>query len=452
MAGIEFRDPPDVEARAAALEVEIARTLVRAPSLPVELPAFDLTLLGVAPGAQHVDLVLGKSEPIAHLRITRSDDPTAAVEVDVVEVNGAAARFGKHLDKMARRLRPAISLEKWRRANRTARELAALPVGVPLAFYRQIVPGVDGQALVRVGFRCNQNCGICWQDRQWGTYGPEQILLWVEDLRNAGAHSLIISGGEPTLDPDLQAYIERAREVGFRNVTLETNAILFAKGRHAERLRSAGLSDCFVSLHSGDAATSDLITRAPGTFERTVAGIKALLDAAVPVRLNCVLTAEGIDHLESVPALVAGEFAGHPHFKGLMLSQPSDPFDPALIPSIVPEPSRLRQVLYRVIDRAFDLGISISGLDGPCGPPLCAFGADPRITDLAPASERLSGRTFLPACDACAVREACFGARNADVDLFAEACVAPLADRPARQRAPLPDRLTPARRSAKTET
>ncbi len=438
MAGAVFRDPPDFDAKVAALRLEIARALVKAPTLPIELRAFDLTLLSVEADRNAIDLVLGKGSPIAKLRLERAPIELAndastvrrAVEVTIIEVHPDAKRFQRQLESMATRLRAAITTDKWRWAREPARLLAEMPVGVPFAFYRQIVPGVGEHGLVRTGFNCNQNCGICWQDRDWGRFGPEQTLTWIEDLYAAGARRLIISGGEPTLDSKLESYIRHARELGFRGVTLETNAIQFSKPGLAVRLRDAGLSDCFVSLHSGDAETSDAITRAPGTFGRTVAGIQALLAAEVPVRINCVMTREGIDHLEGVPDFIHATFGAHPFLHGLMLSQPTDPYDRALLPSILPEPGRLRTVLRAVIDRAFALGIPVSGLDGPCGPPLCAFGADRRITALTPISEHLDGRTYLAACEHCAVRAACFGVRVADVQLYGEACASPLASTP----------------------
>ena len=440
MAGASFRDPAGLDQQVAALQLEIARTLVNAPALPIELRAFDLTLLAVAAERSAIDLVLGKSAPLAKVRIERASTPSdagdgpsarlAATAITIIDLHPDAKRFQPALLSIRRRLLAAISVGKLERALVHARELANIPVGVPLAFYRQLVPGVHDQALVRTGFNCNQDCGMCWQDRTWGRFGPEQVLTWIEDLRAAGARQLIISGGEPTLDGKLDAYIARARAIGFQTVTLETNAIRFAKPGFAERLREAGLTSAFVSLHSGDAATSDAITRAPGTFVRTVAGIKGLLAASVPVRLNCVMTREGIEHLAGVPDFIHAAFGSHPALQGLMLSQPTDPFDRSLLPTIVPEPDRLRAVLPGVIDRAFALGIEVSGLDGPCGPPLCAFGADRRITALAPISEQLAGRTYLAACAACAVRKACFGVRVADVDLYGDRCVRPLATSP----------------------
>jgi MoaA/NifB/PqqE/SkfB family radical SAM enzyme len=445
MAHATFRDPAGLDAEIAALQLDVARALLNAPSLPVEFPAFNLSLLSVAADRASIDLVMGKRSPVAKLRLVRAAADQAvlagtenglptrrpAVEVTVVALHPDCSRFQRQLLSMQERLRAAITVEKWDLARIPAKRLALIPVGVPLPFYRQLVPGIGGQGLVRTGFNCNQDCGICWQDRTWGRFGSEQVLTWIEDLYTGGARRLIISGGEPTLDVQLESYIRRACELGFNTVTLETNAIQFSKPGLAERLRDAGLTDCFVSLHSGDAKTSDAITRAPGTFTRTVAGIKALLAAAVPVRLNCVMTREGIDHLEGVPDFVHAELGAHPHLNGLMLSQPTDPYDRSLLPKILPEPDRLRAVLSAVIERAFALGVPVSGLDGPCGPPLCAFGADRRITALTPITEHLEGRTYLAACAGCAVRNACFGVRVADVELYGDACVRPLAVPPA---------------------
>jgi hypothetical protein len=260
-------------------------------------------------------------------------------------------------------------------------------------------------------------------------------VIWIEDLHRAGARHLIFSGGEPTLDPQLDRYVRHARALGYETVTLETNAVQLAKPGAAARLREAGLTAAFVSLHSGDAATSDAITRAPGTHARTVKGTLALLEADVTVSLNCVLTREGLAHLAGLPDFVHATFGAHPRLEGLMLSQPTDPFDHALLPGILPEPAALRAALRETIDRAFALGIAVRGLDGPCGPPLCAFGADPRLARLAPVPEALDGRVYPPACAGCAVRRACFGVRVADHAMFGDACVEPLAVAPEAQAA-----------------
>jgi uncharacterized Fe-S cluster-containing radical SAM superfamily protein len=441
--GNPFRDPPSADAEAADLQREIAQILVRAPSLPVELPAFQLTLLGVETDGKVIDLIIGKSSPIARLRLRQAGAGAPAeglltlrpkparpriVSVAVEEIHADTHRFRAELDAMASRIGAAIPSERWSAALAVAKRLRRLPAGLPLEHFRQLVPGVTRPlGLVRTGFACNQDCGLCWQGRDWGRFDAAQVLTWIEDLHAAGARYLIISGGEPTLDPEIERYLERSRELGFTGVSLETNAIQMAKPGFTERLRKAGLTDALVSLHAGDAEASDAVTRAPGTFVRTVKGIQSLLAEGVTVTLNCVITQEVLEHLATLPDFIHDAFGAHRRLESLMLSLPADPFDRALLPDLIPDPVRLRAILGPTIDRAIALGIAVRGLDGPCGPQLCAYGADPRVTRLEPVRhDELHFRRQLPACEGCAVRHACRGPRNVQVERYGDACVAPI--------------------------
>lgn len=429
-----FRDPEPPETAARALRLRIAHALVRAPALPVEIPAVGLRLLDIDADRRGIELRFGLDDPMAAVRLEEGPERPFPLQASVRMLVLAAHRYKAALEAIADRLRGAIDADRWAQARDAAALLRRLPSPVPLGFHRQLVQGVDeptGQ--VRTGFGCNQDCGICWQGRDWGTYGSEQIHTWIEDLFNAGARKLIISGGEPTLDPALEEYVRRARSLGFTGITLETNAMLLGKPDRAERLRAAGLADAFVSFHSADAATSDAVTRAPGTFVKTVRGIEALLQAGVPVFLNTVMTAEGIDHLHEMPDFIHERFGRYGNLlRRWMLSYPTAAFSPELNASIVPSPTHLREVLRATIDRAFALGLEPKGLDGPCGPALCAFDADPRITALTQVPGPVEFREHVPACESCAVRSACFGVRSLDVALFGPDCVFPIAVAPLR--------------------
>ena len=434
--GAGFRDPPSLEPEALALRREIAAVLVRAPTLPVDLPAFRMRLVDVRAEKRAVALLVGWEQPVAALRITARKGEGGvvllgrgtAVEVAVEVLHESAGRHREVLDAMARRMREAITIAQRDKAFELAERLRALPVGVPMEHYRQLVPGdLFASGLVRVGFGCNQDCGLCWQDRDWGRFPPEQVLGWIEDLRAQGARRLIISGGEPMLDRALDRYIQRAKELTYEKVMIETNAIQCAKPGLAERLRDAGLDLAFVSLHSGDPEVSDGITRAPGTHARTVLGVHALMEAGVPVKFNAVMTGEGLDHLAGLPDFLHAEFARHEVPLRLMLSYPTEPWDETLFAAILPEPEKLRRELRKTLDRCFDLGVLVDGLDGPCGPPLCAHGADRRVVSLETVREALPFRRYLPVCEGCAVRSACFGVRTHDVSLYGDRCASPLA-------------------------
>jgi uncharacterized Fe-S cluster-containing radical SAM superfamily protein len=437
-----FRDPTPGGDAAPALRLELASALLGVAAVPSDLPEHRLTLLDVEGSRSGVGLILGKSDPIGRIRIQSRRNVgglvqpllgRSFVDIDVEPMISELGRFQADFEGLAKKLRTTVTAEMWAGLMEPARRLGALPSSVPMAYFRQIVPGAaTAQGLVRTGFNCNQDCGICWQGRDWGRYEGSQTLTWIEDLAKAGARTLNISGGEPTLDGRLEEYIRHARSLGFHAVTLETNAIQFARRDLAPTLRDAGLTDCFVSLHSGDPAISDAITRAPGTHAKTVQGIQALLTAGVPVQLNSVMTRDGLESVGDLPDFIHDTFGQHPKLRGLMLSQPAQPYDLALLPSILPEPARVRTVLRRTIDRAFAVGLRLIGLEGAGGPPLCAFGADPRLVSLRPVTERLTERVWLTACDQCVVRHACFGVRIGDVKAFGDACVEPILTPPTR--------------------
>lgn len=427
--GVVFRDPPPPVAEARALELDIARELFGANELPIFLPAFQVYLnaIGVDGGAFVLRIGSDRVSHLALMRLERASAPDAPIEVEISQRAARSPRLDRLLAVLAERLRRGIGPERWAAAKARARRLKALPVDVPLEALRQVIAGVSPPAgLVRTGFRCNQDCGLCWQGRDWGNHGPEQVRTWIQDLARGGVRTLTISGGEPTLDPDLPSYVELARDLGFTCVQLETNAIQAARQGVAARLFEAGVTEALVSLHSPDPAVSDAITRAPGTHARTIQGVRALLEAGVKVRFNAVMTAEGLHTLPELPDYLREQFGHHPRLLGLTISYPGLPFDQKLIPTIVPPPEAVRAALLPTIRRASELGIDLRGLSGPCGVPLCAVDADPRVFDVGREAPPVPFRKHLPACDTCAVRGACYGVRHEEVALYGDRCVRPI--------------------------
>ena len=422
-----FRDPPPPEAPVAVLERELARVLVRAPTLPIDLPVFELTLRAITPTRDGVELVLGRrGDRLATVSLAWSEADGALTTGLRWEGPSRSARDRQGLPVLMQRLRAGITVERWADACKLREQILAVPRNLPVEAFRMLVPGSRvREGLVRTGFDCNQDCGLCWQGRDWGRVGPEQILAWIEDLHAAGAERLVISGGEPTLDRDLPRYLVRARELGFACTTLETNALRMAKDGYARTLRDSGLERAFVSLHSADASVSDAVTRAPGTHARTLVGIDALLEAGVSVALNAVMTSETVPTLGGLPDFVHERFGGHPLLEMLVISDIGAAFDDRLLPDLVPQPELARAALSLTIERALALGLEVNGPGSPCGPPLCMFGADERVVRLDAVAEPVPFREFARACDGCALKHACFGVRPIQLALFGERCVQP---------------------------
>lgn len=63
-------------------------------------------------------------------------------------------------------------------------------------YFRQARPR---ELIIRLGFRCNQDCWFCWQGRKWPEPPAEYYHRWLEEAAAAGHRFVTFSGGEPTI-------------------------------------------------------------------------------------------------------------------------------------------------------------------------------------------------------------------------------------------------------------
>ncbi len=287
------------------------------------------------------------------------------------------------------------------------------------------------EALIRVGFRCNQDCGFCWQGREWPGPPREVLERWVDEMAAAGVRELMISGGEPTVYQELLDLVRRARAAGLQP-WLQTNAIRMAKPDFAQSLVDAGVDGLSVSYHAGDAELSDLLTRAPGTHVRTEAGIRASMRAGLRIGLNCVVGRRNLPHLPATAARIVAEFLPLAS-SGLAVSfsNPSEAYDPA-----DGDPVALDEVagpLSSAVRILIGAGIPVQAV-GSCGFPPCVLRDVPEMVVPLPldglAPEHFASRRKPDACAPCALRDACVGPRDRDVRNFGSRGLVPFAERP----------------------
>ncbi|MBU6281852.1 GTP 3',8-cyclase MoaA [bacterium] len=144
--------------------------------------------------------------------------------------------------------------------------------------------------------RCNLRCIYCMPET--GTahaepsdaLGCDEIERIVVAAAGIGFRKVRLTGGEPTLRPDLLEIVERiARVPGIDDVAMTTNGILLPG--LATALRRAGLRRVNVHLDSLDPERVARVMRR-GTLERILAGIEAAERAGFhPVKVNTVVVA-----------------------------------------------------------------------------------------------------------------------------------------------------------------
>src|SRR6202453_649040 len=95
--------------------------------------------------------------------------------------------------------------------------------------------------------RCNLDCGYCNEyDKVSNPVPLAEMLRRIDKLGELGTSIITLSGGEPTLHPDLDAIIWRIRERG-AIATLITNGLLLTPER-IQRLNRAGLDYLQISI------------------------------------------------------------------------------------------------------------------------------------------------------------------------------------------------------------
>ena len=299
--------------------------------------------------------------------------------------------------------------------------------------------GADiGGSTSRVGiiYRCNQVCTFCELADMETHLAPEKIRAAIEGARAFGSNRIILTGGEPTLSPDLLDHVRHAQKQGFKEIELQTNAVLIDRPELAKALREAGLTNAQVSLHGPDSAISDRLTAAPGTHQRTLKGIDNLLANGVVVLLNHLVFKDNCHLLFDFVEMVHRRWEPYKRQIIIQFHSARNEFadrDEGL--AHIARYSDYAAVLRRAIDRARELDYSIYDLQDPTGiPSLCIMGGDenylgpiikqaemPRIH----AWER-GWLTRVPACESCEVKTACIGVPQHYLDLHGDAEFHPL--------------------------
>lgn len=172
-------------------------------------------------------------------------------------------------------------------------------------------------AEIAVTYRCNNACVFCYAGcGTSGCHGAPRDVTGAQEMTLSEVKRVIrvfrdeakvpffsFTGGEPLLRGDLEDMTSYARGCGLQ-VNLITNGIL-ATAERARALFDAGLRTAQVSIEAPGAEVHDLLTARPGSFGRTLAGIRCLQQAGVSVQTNTTVTAVSAPFVARMPRFLA---------------------------------------------------------------------------------------------------------------------------------------------------
>ena len=151
--------------------------------------------------------------------------------------------------------------------------------------------------------KCNQNCLFCSATGRSANTGKK----FFRQIINQSKDRLTVSGGEPTLSPDLFWVIKEAKK---KNLFIEfqTNGNTLYYKDLVLKLVKSGVDLFNINFSSHLSPINDKITQTKGLLKNKIIGIKNLQNVGANIRLTCIVNALNYKNLEDYVIFVSQNF------------------------------------------------------------------------------------------------------------------------------------------------
>lgn len=217
---------------------------------------------------------------------------------------------------------------------------------------------------------------------------------------------MVLTGGTGSLDA-VASIIRRARDGGFREVAIRTNALAWGTPESAAALARTGADVVIIPLFSDKAAIHDRIAGRESALVQALVGMRALAAAGLGIEIEITLLSPRISRPARIVELAR---RAAPALRAVWFRLASS----AVPASIAPAPwSVLGGVLAEALDACAAAGIKTS-LRQPDAIPFCALRDFPvhyRTFEFDPRARRRPppGAHYVAQCGTCAARGQCPG-------------------------------------------
>jgi MoaA/NifB/PqqE/SkfB family radical SAM enzyme len=150
---------------------------------------------------------------------------------------------------------------------------------------------------IQVVRHCNHFCGFCSNPTTPYVHTFETMKLLVDDLVSRDYFGVILTGGEPSLHPELPRIARYAADQGL-HVRMITNGYRLADPTFAEQMAEAGLQLVHVSVYSTRPDVEEQLRGTPNTLERAFRAVENAHRFGIEVNINSVINRLNADHLD----------------------------------------------------------------------------------------------------------------------------------------------------------
>lgn len=144
---------------------------------------------------------------------------------------------------------------------------------------------------MRITRACNNRCLFCLDksNHDGSTIPIGEIRKILKKGLSEGAVRAIISGGEPTIHPNIIAIIAMAKKMGYEHVQIITNGRMLAYENFTKKMKIAGLDEVTFSLHSHSEKNLEEMTQSKNSYKQAIGGLMNALKNGFIVSIDIVI-------------------------------------------------------------------------------------------------------------------------------------------------------------------
>jgi Fe-coproporphyrin III synthase len=143
--------------------------------------------------------------------------------------------------------------------------------------------------LLNVHTQCNCRCVMCdiWKRKDGRKFHAVDLELHRDSIEKLGVKHVVLTGGEPLLNNEVEVICEFFRNLGLR-ITLLTTGLLLQKKADAV---AVGFDDIIISI-DGPRDVHNLIRGVPGAFQAIQRGVVAIRACRPGMSISCRTTVQ----------------------------------------------------------------------------------------------------------------------------------------------------------------
>jgi len=135
---------------------------------------------------------------------------------------------------------------------------------------------------------CNNNCVFCLDGNRPDKFhrNSREIKEEIKKAREEGNTKLVLSGGDPTIHPDIINFVRCGKKLGYSKIQVITNGRMFASKEFTDEIIDAGLDEVTFSIHGHNSKIHDSLTQVKGSFRETLRGTKNVFSSQKKMIVN----------------------------------------------------------------------------------------------------------------------------------------------------------------------